>query len=189
MTLLVPFNRPGKIVNVSPVLFAVLTQNIPLLKLLLRYGLSPCGKFDRAQEFGSPLEEANKSGNPELIQVIKGHAWEWYKAQMETMVGINEIVIKSKPEDIEQRIHKITKEELVTRQSQISTGKDLLLFYQYCSEQERDQILTVQDKLMSDQQMMQKTLELTHKLMAQAGKIVQQMDKGAPELNQTNKIV
>ena len=175
MTLLVPFNRPGKIVNVSPVLFAVLTQNIPLLKLFFSYGLPPCGKFDRAQEFGSPLEEANKSGNPELIKAIKEHAFIWLKAQIEAKVGFNEIAIKSKPEDIEQRIHKITEEELAIRQSQIPTDKDLLLFLEYCSEQERDQLLTVQDKLMSHQNLMQKLSGLSGKVMAYSDKIAKQV--------------
>jgi|GEM_PF-2862058 len=171
MTLVVPFNRPGKIVNVSPMLYAVLTQNIPLLKLFFSYGLPPCGKFDRAQEFGSPLEEANKSGNPELIKSIKEHAWEWYKAQIEAQVGMNEMLIKSKPEDIEQRIHKITQEELVRRQSQVFTNKDLLLFFEYCSEQERDQLLAVQDKIMSYQDLVKKQLELSGKIMAEGDKI------------------
>jgi len=79
----------GKKVQMTPLVYAVLNQSKALLAILLKLGALPIGKLHESEELSTPMQEAVKLQDKEMILQLKNA---WFSQYMEESKRSDEIV-------------------------------------------------------------------------------------------------
>jgi hypothetical protein len=147
----------GETVAVSPLLYAVHTQNIPLTQVLLELNAKPLGKFDSATQLSTPLQEAQKSENSIIIQMIRNSARKYYQKLLSGLIAMHESTIdplNKNTHAIAHQVYGIDDQEIAQIVQNIHALKDQAALFTLCTAQEFDQFLDIED-LMATQNAMQ----------------------------------
>jgi len=147
----------GAIVDISPLLYAVHTQNIPLTEALLQLNAKPLGKFDSATQLSTPLQEAKKSENSIIIEMIRNAARKYYQNYLQLLIAMHESIIdphNKTTHAIAHQVYGIDDQKIAQFAQNLHVLKDDAALFTLCTAQEFDQRLDIED-LVATQNAMQ----------------------------------
>jgi hypothetical protein len=170
-----------EIVEISPLLYAVHTQNVPLMLKLLELGATPIGKWDSATQLSTPLQEARKSGNSAIIEIMRKAALDYVKQMLPLQIANCEAIIAPENKATHATVYQalgLDEQKLAQIKQAIHMICDINALLTLCSPQEIDVYLDLED-LLATNHALSLAIEKVRREVAEITK--RSMDKSSPE--------